>query len=88
MYKLKANKDLFDRWTKLAKKTNKKITVMDIVQNDMEVTNKQLNDWWKKSIDEIKKVDEDFKSIISELLSLRNETVQYLQDQIKGCGKQ
>lgn len=49
-----------------------KITSMEIIQNDKELTKKELNEWWKKSKDEIRKVDEDFKSIITDLLALKN----------------
>jgi hypothetical protein len=89
IYNLKSNEDLYDRWSKVAKKTNlRKMKSLDIVQNDMQVTNKQLSDWFTSSKEEILKVKEDFDSIIGELIALREETLKYLSAQVKKQDKE
>lgn len=86
IYNIKSNEDLFDKWTKLVKKTSKKISPQNIVQNDMEATSDQLNEWFKQSLEDIRKVDEDFKQIVADMLKLRQETVKYLKAQIDKQG--
>jgi hypothetical protein len=82
IYNIKSNKTLFDEWMKLKAKTNKKITAMSIVQNDMETNSDELNEWYKTSLEEIRKVDEDFRQIVGDLLAIREKTLKYLKAQI------
>ena len=42
--KIKANKYLFDDWVKLGYKVS---ILSAMVQNDMEISDKELSDWWK-----------------------------------------
>lgn len=82
VYNIKSSKDLFDRWTKVIKKTNKKINPQRIIQNDMETTSDELNKWFTDSLEELVSVDKDFKEIMSELFFLRQDTINYLKAQV------
>lgn len=86
MYKIKGSEDLFTRWNKLANKTNKKLHSIEIMQNpniQIEVTKQDLNKWYHDSMDEITKVKEDFDKIVKELISIRQEIMDYIRDQIR-----
>jgi uncharacterized membrane-anchored protein YhcB (DUF1043 family) len=87
IYNIKSNKTIFDKWMKLSVKTSKKIASMFIVQNDMETNSDELNAWFKDSMEEIKKVDQDFRDIITDMLATREETVKYLKAQIEKQGE-
>jgi seryl-tRNA synthetase len=82
IYNIKSSEEIYVKWMKLVAKTNKKSSSMFIMQNDMEATTEELNNWFKDSQEEIIKVDEDFKQIVSDLLALREETVKYIKAQI------
>ena len=83
IYKVKSNKDLFDRWTKLSKKTSKRLNSMSLIQNDMEVSKDELNKWYHESLEDIQKMDQDFRDTIQEMLNIRSETIKYFKDQMK-----
>ncbi len=83
IYKLKSNKDLFDEWSKLSKKTSKKIPHnMTILQNDSEMTTDHIKEYHQESLEEIRKVDEEFKSIVQDMMKLREKTIEYLKAQL------
>lgn len=82
IYKLKTNKALYDQWVKLSKKTSKKIPEnMNIMQNDCEMTTDDIKKYHQESLDEIRKVDEEFKSIVQDMMKLREKTIEYLKAQ-------
>lgn len=83
LYKIKSNKDLYERWTKLAKKTSKRLNSISFIQNDMEASKADLNKWFQDSLEDIRKMDQDFKDTIAEMMKIRREILKDLKDQIK-----
>lgn len=84
MYKYKGNNKLYDEWMKLSKKTTKKITAMNIIsQFQMEATREEFKEWFETSMEEIVKVDQEFKAIITQMLALRMATMEHIREQIK-----
>lgn len=83
IYKLKSNEKLFDEWSKLSKKTSKKINQnITIVQNDMEITTDQLKIYHADSLEEIRNVQKEFESIVQDMVKLREKTIEYLKAQM------
>jgi uncharacterized membrane-anchored protein YhcB (DUF1043 family) len=83
LYKIKSNKDLFDKWTKIAKKTSKHLNSISFIQNDMEVSKNDMNKWYHESLEDIQKMDQDFKDTIQEMLKIRQEIIKDIKNQIK-----
>lgn len=83
LYKIKSNKDLFDRWNKLAKKTSKRLNSISFIQNDMEASKDDMNKWFRESLEDIQKMDQDFKDTVQEMLSIRQEIIKDIKNQIK-----
>jgi hypothetical protein len=80
IYKIKANEDLFYRWMKLQTKTQLIVRGQDIVQNDMEMTAEQLNEWYKGLTADIESVRVDFKKTLEELDRLKAITIDYIKN--------
>lgn len=83
LYKVKSNKDLFDRWTKLSKKTSKHLNSISFIQNDMEASKDDMNKWYHQSLEDIQKMDQDFRDTVQEMLSIRQEIIKDIKNQIK-----
>lgn len=83
LYKIKSNEDLHSRWTKLAKKTSKRLNSISFLQNDMEVSKDDMNKWFRESLEDIQKMDQDFKDTVQEMLSIRSDAIKYLKAQIE-----
>lgn len=63
--KIKANEELFNKWGRACDILN---TNKAIVQNDMDISKKNVNNWWKL-------VDENVK----DLLTVRKEIIDYIK---------
>lgn len=50
------------------------------VQNDMELTADQLNEWYEYSGELIRATEKHFEEVIKELERLRQQTVNYIKE--------
>ncbi|WP_256719478.1 hypothetical protein [Paenibacillus odorifer] len=50
-----------------------------IVQNDMEMTGEQLNEWYKRTGKSIEETEKQFRQVIEEMKKLRTQTVNYIK---------
>lgn len=81
IYKIKSNERLFNEWMRVSASPHSKVG-MDtwvIVQNDMEMTGEQLNEWYKYTGKCIEETEKQFKQVIEELKKLRTQTVNYIK---------
>jgi hypothetical protein len=51
-----------------------------IIQNDMECTRDELNDWYRETGKLIKETENHFESVIKQMEALRKKTVRYIKD--------
>lgn len=65
MYKIKANKDLFDRWDIIGIQVS---SFKNIVQNDNVVDEETLNAWYDLVFE-----------LTTEILKLRKDTIDYIK---------
>lgn len=79
-YKIKSNGKLFEEWMRVSASPHSKLGLhgASVIQNDTELTTKQLNDWYKEVGMMIKATEEHFESVINEMNQLRIRTVNYI----------
>lgn len=63
--KIQANEELFNKWKQICAKLNSGCA---IVQNDMESSKKEINEWWQITENNIK-----------ELVTVRKEVIDYIK---------
>lgn len=71
--KVKANKQLFDRWRKFNPQ------LASIVQNDMEISDEQLQEWRVRYLDHVKKMHQEYMQKVAEISELVQETAVYIE---------
>lgn len=80
-YRIKANDKLFDDWLRVSASPHSKLGFQGawIVQNDIELTGEELNDWYKETGRLIDATEEHFEQVINDLRALRERSVKYIK---------
>ncbi|WP_090739428.1 hypothetical protein [Paenibacillus sp. Mc5Re-14] len=80
-YSIKANERLFEDWMRVSASPHSKLGLHGawIVQNDMELTGQELNDWYKETGRLIETTEEHFEQVISDMKALRERSVKYIK---------
>ena len=80
-YKIKTNEQLFEDWLRVSTSLHTKLGNYGaaIVQNDMELSAEQLNEWYEYTGELIEETEQHFIEVIEELKELRKQTVQYIK---------
>lgn len=80
-YSIKANERLFEDWMRASASPHSKLGLHGawIVQNDMQLTGQELNDWYKETGLLIEATEEHFEQVINEMKSLRERSVKYIK---------
>ncbi|MGG4105116.1 hypothetical protein AAXB25_14465 [Paenibacillus lautus] len=80
-YSIKANERLFEDWVRVSASPHSKLGFHGawIVQNDIELTGEELNEWYKETGRLIDATEEHFDQVISDLKALRERSVKYIK---------
>lgn len=81
VYKIRANEKLFNDWIKTSTIPHTKLGMLgaSIVQNDMELSSEELNDWFEEVGESINETEIHFAEVINELRRLRQQTARYIK---------
>src|SRR5690606_18433908 len=80
-YKIKGNEQLFEDWLRVSASPHTKLGNFGaaMVQNDIELSADQLNEWYEHCGELIAETEQHFTEVIEELKELRKQTVQYIK---------
>lgn len=78
-YKIVANEQMLEEWLRVSVGTMLKMHGARILQNDMELTGGQLNDWYEHCGELIEETEQQFANVIKEMKRLRLDTVHYIK---------
>ncbi|EJW13972.1 hypothetical protein M5X02_31940 [Paenibacillus alvei] len=81
LYRIKSNEKLFNEWMRVSASPHSKLGIdtWAIVQNDVEMTGNELNEWYKHAGKMIKETENHFAQVIEEMKKLRTRTVNYIK---------
>lgn len=82
VYKIRNGRILWEKWMVLAAKSNGVVKPMAILQNEIELTPEEMNDWYKKTNKEIDDAEKHFKNLITEMRLTLAETVTHIKNTI------
>lgn len=80
-YIIKTNEQLFNEWMRVSTSPHTKLGMYgaSMVQNDMELSREQMNEWYEYCGELIDETERHFTEVIEELKKLRQQTVQYIK---------
>lgn len=76
-YQIQTNQELFSAWMSYGKEF---VCVADVIQNDMELSTEQLNEWFISTNTFLRKKQQHLTpQQMKHLLELRNQTIQHIK---------
>lgn len=81
LYKIKSNEKLFNEWMRVSASPNSKVGLETwaIVQNDMEMTGDELNEWYIYTTQLIHDTEAHFQEVLEDMKKLQKRTVDYIK---------
>lgn len=81
LYRIKSNEQLFNEWMRVSASPHSKVGLdtWSIIQNNMEMTGDELNEWHLRTTELIYETEVHFQEVLEDMRKLQKRTVNYIK---------